>query len=126
MIAVVGGVIRREGRILLSRRIRGADAGKWEFPGGKLERGETPEQALTRELREELGIEVSVGSVEGCVADWQGAKGEGILLMFYGCEIVSGEPECLDCGGVMYVLPEELAGTDLAANDRIFVNQRFG
>lgn len=125
MIAVVGGVIRREGRILLSRRVRGADIGKWEFPGGKLERGETPEQALVRELREELGIEVRVGAVEGCVADWNGAKGEGILLMFYGCEIVSGEPQCLDCGGITFVSPDELADSDLAANDRIFVAQRF-
>ena len=56
MIAVVAGVLRREGRVLISRRIRGADVGRWEFPGGKLERGETPEQALRRELREELGI----------------------------------------------------------------------
>ena len=62
MIAVVAGVLRREGRVLLSRRIRGADVGRWEFPGGKLERGETPEQALRRELREELGIEVQVGA----------------------------------------------------------------
>lgn len=63
-IEVVAGVIRdRRGRILLARRTEGRDlAGLWEFPGGKRELGETAEQALRRELREELGIEVDIGA----------------------------------------------------------------
>ncbi|MGN6512152.1 MAG: Nudix family hydrolase [Lysobacteraceae bacterium] len=63
-VAVVAGVIRDpRGRILLARRTEGRDlAGLWEFPGGKVELGETPEAALVRELREELGIEVEAGS----------------------------------------------------------------
>ena len=62
-IHVVAGVIRdARGRILLARRTIGRDlAGLWEFPGGKVEPGESPEDALVRELREELGIEASVG-----------------------------------------------------------------
>jgi len=62
-IHVVAGVIRdARGRILLARRTIGRDlAGLWEFPGGKVEAGESPEDALVRELREELGIEASVG-----------------------------------------------------------------
>jgi 8-oxo-dGTP diphosphatase len=61
---VVAGVIRdRRGRILLARRTEGRDlAGLWEFPGGKLEVGESPEAALKRELREELGIEIEMGA----------------------------------------------------------------
>jgi 8-oxo-dGTP diphosphatase len=64
MIEVVAGVIRdRRGRILLARRTEGRDlAGLWEFPGGKHEPGETVEEALKRELREELGIEIEVGA----------------------------------------------------------------
>jgi 8-oxo-dGTP diphosphatase len=60
---VVAGVIRdARGRILLARRTEGRElAGLWEFPGGKIEPGETAEHALARELREELGIEASVG-----------------------------------------------------------------
>lgn len=60
---VVAGVIRdARGRVLLARRTEGRDlAGLWEFPGGKIEPGETAEQALVRELREELGIATRVG-----------------------------------------------------------------
>ncbi|AXK70975.1 Nudix family hydrolase [Lysobacter sp. TY2-98] len=63
-IHVVAGVIRDvRGRVLLARRTEGRDlAGLWEFPGGKCEPGETPEQALARELHEELGIDVRVGA----------------------------------------------------------------
>lgn len=62
---VVAGVIRdARGRILLARRTEGRElAGLWEFPGGKIEPGETAEHALARELREELGIEASVGGL---------------------------------------------------------------
>jgi 8-oxo-dGTP diphosphatase len=63
-IHVVAGVIRdARGRILLARRTEGRDlAGLWEFPGGKCEPGETAEQALARELREELGIDARIGA----------------------------------------------------------------
>lgn len=63
-IHVVAGVITDlRGRVLLARRTRGRDlAGLWEFPGGKVDPGETPEQALARELQEELGIEAIVGA----------------------------------------------------------------
>ena len=63
-VEVVAGVIRDpRGRILLARRTEGRDlAGLWEFPGGKVEPGESPEAALVRELREELGIESEVGA----------------------------------------------------------------
>ncbi|MBB1059120.1 Nudix family hydrolase [Marilutibacter spongiae] len=63
MVDVVAGVIRdARGRVLLTRRTEGRDfAGRWEFPGGKRKRGESPEAALVRELREELGIEAAPG-----------------------------------------------------------------
>jgi 8-oxo-dGTP diphosphatase len=69
VVHVVAGVIEdARGRILLARRTEGRDlAGLWEFPGGKVDPGETPEQALVRELREELGIEAEIGETVICV-----------------------------------------------------------
>jgi len=69
LVKVVAGVLQdARGRILLARRTEGRDlAGLWEFPGGKREAGESPEAALARELREELGIEVEIGDPLVCV-----------------------------------------------------------
>lgn len=125
MIAVVAGVMRVNGGLLLTRRIRGGDVGMWEFPGGKLEAGETPEQALCRELNEEMGIAVQVGRVLDVVADWQGADGSGLLLMFYECEIVCGEPRSIDNGGVRIASLDELSTIPLAHNDRVFARRYF-
>jgi 8-oxo-dGTP diphosphatase len=61
MVRVTAAVIEREGQVLIARRGEGrALAGKWEFPGGKIEPGETPEQCLVREVREEFGIEAEI------------------------------------------------------------------
>jgi len=62
MIDVTAAIIQREGQILAARRKEGSHmAGYWEFPGGKIESGETPEECLQRELREELNIESKIG-----------------------------------------------------------------
>ena len=91
-LVVVAGVAVREGRIMLCQRRSGVhNALKWEFPGGKLEDGESPEAAPRRELREELSIDVRVGRIVDAVVHRYPDR--DVLLMFYRCDIVAGEPE---------------------------------
>jgi 8-oxo-dGTP diphosphatase len=83
---------------------------KWEFPGGKVEPGEAPRDALRRELAEELGIEVEVGELLGRGAGEAG--GREILLEVYGGRWVGGEIELREHHELGWFLPEELDGLD--------------
>ena len=76
-------------RVLLTKRPSGTHlAGAWEFPGGKLEPGESPEEALAREMREECGVEVEVGAALD-VTFWRYPK-KNVLLLFYRTTITGG------------------------------------
>jgi 8-oxo-dGTP diphosphatase len=87
---VTAAIIRKNGRILIARRAAGENmAGGWEFPGGKLEAGETPEECLKRELSEELSITAQIGSFF-CESIYHYPKGT-IRLLAYFAEIVRGE-----------------------------------
>ena len=91
MTTVVAGILDRDGLVLACRR-RGDQEhpGKWEFPGGKVESGETPEEALTRELAEELGIEARVGrEIERYEFAYPGKR--PILLIFLRVNAWEGE-----------------------------------
>lgn len=94
---VTAAIIRRNGKILICRRAEGSCAYLWEFPGGKTEPGETPFECLTRELREELNIEIKP-LCEYC----RSVCGE-LSFVFIEAEIVSGEPQLSvheeSCGG---------------------------
>ena len=113
---VVAGVIVKEGRILLARRPEGKKrAGLWEFPGGKLEPQEGPEEALKRELREELGVEVSVlKRLAEVDFDYPEVP---IRLMGYFCRLEEGEPRPLEGQGLGWFSPEEVEGLRLAPAD---------
>lgn len=121
---VVAGVVERNGRIMLcQRRPDVHNALKWEFPGGKLEPGESPEQALARELREELDIGVEVGRVRDAV--YYRYPDRDVLLLFYGCRIRSGEPRTVDCNAVAWAEPQDLGVYDFAAADAEFVARNY-
>ena len=122
-VRVVAAIISDGSRILATQRGYGDFAGGWEFPGGKIEPGESPEEALARELREELDIGVDVGRVRD--AEFYRYPDRDVLLLFYGCRIASGEPRTLDCNAVAWAAPEELAGYDFAGADLEFVRRNF-
>lgn len=118
MIAVAGGVVRRGDRILIYKRPEGKRyAGLWEFPGGKLEEGESPEEALARELREELALEVRVGGVLDALREGD------ILLLFYEC-FTEGDPVEQEMGEARFVKPEELKGYEFAPMDTRFLKRK--
>jgi A/G-specific adenine glycosylase len=88
---IVVAVLQREGRYLLGRRpSEGLLGGLWEFPGGKVEVGETHQQALLRECREELGLEVTVGGMLACVR--HAYTHFRVTLNVYRCTLLSGDP----------------------------------
>ncbi len=90
-IPVVTGLIHREGKILLGKRPKGSLQGQWEFPGGKIEIGETPEEALKRELSEELGIEADIGALRLAATHTYGER--GVLILFFDVVFWKGEPK---------------------------------
>jgi 8-oxo-dGTP diphosphatase len=114
---VVAGVIRDpRGRVLLARRTEGRDlAGLWEFPGGKVEPDETPEAALVRELREELGIEASVG--DALIRVPQRYPGKRLVLDVRHVHF-SGMPRGLDGQALVWSPPHKLASYPMPPADR--------
>ncbi len=93
MTVVVAAAIERDGRYLAARRTKpDRAAGRWEFPGGKVELGESEADALVREIREELGVEIAVGArVPG---EW--LLHDDLVLHLYVATLVAGEPQPLD------------------------------
>lgn len=111
-------LIERESRILIAQRPAGKHlALKWEFPGGKMERGEGPAAALIREIREELGCEIEViGPMPPCVHDYE--RGAIELLPFM-CRLAAGsaEPRPHEHVAIDWVEPVDLLSHDLAPAD---------
>lgn len=113
---VVGAAIMQGSKVLCVRRgPYGSLAGMWEFPGGKIERGEAPRTALSREIREELHCEVSVGSgVTTTVYEYE--FGTVRLTTFY-CSLVDGTPTMTEHTEMRWLAASELASLDWAPAD---------
>jgi 8-oxo-dGTP diphosphatase len=114
---VAAGIIRKGNKVLIAQRkddcVR--EPRKWEFPGGKIEPGETPEECLKREILEELGIRIRVG-VEFCASSVE-SGGVLIRLRAFTSEWAGGEARALDCRDFRWVGVRELAGFDWAKAD---------
>ena len=114
-IYVVAAAIQHEGRILVTQRATGPLAGLWEFPGGKVEPGEPPEDALAREICEELSCIVEVGSI--VATNRHNYEFATIDLSVYWCTIIDGSPQLREHSAVRWLLPAELASVRWAAAD---------
>ncbi len=110
----------RAGKVLLSRRMQGTHlAGLWEFPGGKVEPGEGPREALARELQEELGVRAQVGDCLDVVHHVYADAGRELILLFFACTLheQSAEPQLLQVAEVAWVGPDHLADYPLPPAD---------
>ena len=117
-VVVVGVAVIRHGRVLAARRTRPAEArGGWELPGGKVEPGETPEEAAAREVHEELGCTIrTTGHLSG-----EQPVGEGHVLRVALAELVDGEPVPHEHDAVRWLQPEELDDVVWLPADRPFL-----
>lgn len=122
VIEVSAGLVFRSGQLLITQRHAAAHlGGLWEFPGGKRAPGETFEQCLQRELREELGVEVFVGELFDTVTHAYPER--TVLLKFFLCQLPQGEPEALDCAAVKWVDRGGLAAHDFPAADATLLDK---
>jgi 8-oxo-dGTP diphosphatase len=115
-IEVSAGLVFRNGKLLITQRYTDAHlGGLWEFPGGKRECDETFEACLTRELREELGIDVRVGELVETIEHAYPEK--RVLLKFFRCDWLAHEPQALGCPAFAWITREELAHYQFPAAD---------
>ena len=123
MTQVVAAILEKDGRILICQRQAGqAHAHKWEFPGGKIEHEETPEQALARELREELGI--GTGLVEAIESYAYAYPGKApIELLFYRVRSWTGTPRNLIFQDMRWEEPAGLHRYDFLEGDLPFLSR---
>ena len=116
-------LVDADGRVLLSQRPEGkVMAGKWEFPGGKIEAGETPEAALIRELGEELGIDTH----ESCLAPLSFSSHQypefQILLLLYICRKWKGSPRALSASELKWVFANDLRRYEMPGANLEFIS----
>jgi len=121
MVEVVAAILERDGKILICRRRPEQSHGlQWEFPGGKLEEGESPAAALARELKEELGIEDSLGQqIDSYEYTYPGKK--PIRLYFFRVQSYRGEPQNLIFHEMRWEARQKLAQFDFVEGDRAFL-----
>lgn len=115
---VAAALVDRDGRLLVQRRPAGKPmAGLWEFPGGKLEAGETPEQALIRELAEELAIDIEAACLAPACFASDALGDRHLLLLVYVCRKWRGTPTARHAEALRWVRPVELHALDMPPAD---------
>ena len=121
---VVAGAAFRAGRLLLTRRPDGGThAGLWELPGGKVEPGETPEEALGREWKEELGVDLVVADLEPWAFASSAPDGRHVTLLVFLVPSMRGEPAPIAVAEVRWTRPDEALCLPLLPADRGLVER---
>ncbi|SOC41466.1 8-oxo-dGTP diphosphatase MutT [Ureibacillus acetophenoni] len=114
---VVGAIIENENNEIFCA-LRGLEmslAGYWEFPGGKIEAGETPEQALAREIREEFNCSIEVGDkVEDTIYEYENVI---VRLETYKAKLIEGQPVAVEHADTRWVSRKEITGLNFAPAD---------
>ena len=119
LVVVAAALVDRDGRLLVQQRPEGLSmAGLWEFPGGKVEPGETPEQALIRELAEELGIDVEQACLAPACFASDRLGDRHLLLLLYVCRKWRGTPIAHHASALRWVRPVELHGLAMPPADK--------
>ncbi|MBB5686973.1 (deoxy)nucleoside triphosphate pyrophosphohydrolase [Sphingobium boeckii] len=119
LLVVAAALIDRDGRVLVQQRSASRSmAGLWEFPGGKVEPGETPEAALVRELHEELGIDTETACLAPAGFASEPLGGKHLMLLLYLCRKWRGVPAALDSDGLKWMRPLQLHGLAMPPADR--------
>ena len=122
MLVVAAALIDADGRVLLAQRPAGkAHAGLWEFPGGKVDPGETPEAALIRELGEELGISVAAACLAPGSFASEPAADRQLLLLLYACRKWQGVPRAIEAAALRWVRPVDMHALAMPPADRSMI-----
>lgn len=127
LLVVAAALMNPQGEVLLAQRPEGKRlAGKWEFPGGKVEANESPEMALCRELREELGITVQPGNLEPfwfLSHDYVAEFSFHLLMPVYICRHWEGTPEALEHAAIQWCHPRSMHTMDMIEADAELVQR---
>lgn len=111
-------LVDADGRVLITQRPEGKQlAGLWEFPGGKVEPGETPEEAVVRELREEIGVETQIPCLAPLTFASHSYDGFHLLMPLFVCRRFTGEPKPIEVAAVKWVRPNRLRDYPMPAAD---------
>lgn len=120
---VTAGMIKKEKKILIAQRKAGNKeySLKWEFPGGKLEKGEKPEECLIREIKEELNLDIGVEDIFKVV--YHNYRDKTILLLCYVCHVTGGDAVPIECNDFKWVHIEELNEFSFVEADKPIVDK---
>lgn len=121
LLVAAAALVDADGRVLVQQVRGGAHDGLWEFPGGKLEPGETPAQCLVRELEEELGIDVAAACLAPAVFASEPVGARHLVLLLHVCRKWSGVPRPRVAAALRWARPVELHALPMPAPDRPLV-----